>query len=85
MPLLEQIQCLKNLTYTLEEAGSCKENILKLNIYVTNIKDVPAMNRAYDTYFAEPRPARCTVEVAGLARGTDVEIECIGFVNKSKL
>ena len=42
--------------------------------------DVPLMNEAYIAFFPEPRPARATVCVRGFARGTDVEIECTGYV-----
>ncbi|OAG41369.1 hypothetical protein AYO21_04311 [Fonsecaea monophora] len=79
------IQALTNLVNVLEAAGSCKENILKVNIYVTNMNDVPTMNEAYNKFFAEPRPARATVAVAALARGTDVEIECTAFISRDKL
>ena len=64
----------------LEAAGSGVDKVLKVNIYVTDIKDVPLMNEAYCKFFAEPRPARACVAVKQLARGTDVEIECTAFV-----
>ncbi|KAF4895625.1 RutC family protein y4sK [Colletotrichum viniferum] len=44
------------------------------------MEDVPLMNEAYMAFFAEPRPARACVYVKALARGTDVEIECTGFI-----
>ncbi|EFX05230.1 L-psp endoribonuclease family protein [Grosmannia clavigera kw1407] len=80
------IRCLKNLEAILIAAGSSLDKVLKVNIFVTNIKDVPAVNEAYTSLFSEPRPARACVEVSGLAKGTDVEIECIGFIGEiSKL
>ncbi|KAI8294280.1 hypothetical protein K4K59_005188 [Colletotrichum sp. SAR11_240] len=73
-------QALTNLGKVLEVAGSGTDKILKVNIYVTSMEDVPLMNEAYMAFFAEPRPARACVCVKALARGTDVEIECTGFI-----
>lgn len=86
----------------LEVAGSSLQKVLKVNIYVTSMSDVPLMNEAYVKVFQEPRPvstehntfcgvemadgslrkfqARACVCVKDLARGTDVEIECIAHV-----
>ncbi|KAF0331282.1 endoribonuclease l-psp [Colletotrichum asianum] len=74
------MQALTNLSKVLEAAGSGADKILKVNIYVTSMEDVPLMNEAYMAFFAEPRPARACVCVKALARGTDVEIECTGFI-----
>jgi enamine deaminase RidA (YjgF/YER057c/UK114 family) len=52
---------LKNLIAVLEEAGSSAEKVLKVMIYVTDIKDVPALNEAYIAFFAEPRPVSTDV------------------------
>jgi 2-iminobutanoate/2-iminopropanoate deaminase len=73
------------MTNVLEAAGSCKENVLKVHVYVSNLDDLPVLNKAYNSFFAEPRPARCTVQVAALDSGTDVEMECTAFIAKSKL
>ncbi|KAI8237969.1 hypothetical protein K4K57_002914 [Colletotrichum sp. SAR 10_99] len=73
-------QALINLGKVLEAAGSGTDKILKVNIYVTSMEDVPLMNEAYMAFFAEPRPARACVCVKALARGTDIEIECTGFI-----
>ncbi|KAF4811492.1 RutC family protein [Colletotrichum siamense] len=75
-----QTQALTNLSKVLEAAGSGADKILKVNIYVTSMEDVPLMNEAYMAFFAEPRPARACVCVKALARGTYVEIECTGFI-----
>ncbi|KAF5511849.1 RutC family protein [Colletotrichum siamense] len=73
-------QALTKLGKVLEAAGSGTDKILKVNIYVTSMEDIPLMNEAYMVFFAEPRPARACVCVKALARGTDVEIECTGFI-----
>ncbi|CAH0054560.1 unnamed protein product [Clonostachys solani] len=74
------IQALTNMTKVLEAAGSGSGKILKVIIYVTSMDDVPVMNEAYKAFFAEPRPARACVCVKALARGTDIEMECTGFI-----
>lgn len=47
---------MKNLEAVLKAAGSGKDKVLKVNIYVTNMADVPTMNEAYAAFFDEPRP-----------------------------
>ncbi|KAI1375623.1 L-psp endoribonuclease family protein [Hypoxylon crocopeplum] len=78
--LQSQTQALTNLATILKEAGSGPEKVLKVMIYVTSISDVPLLNEAYVAFFPEPRPARACVAVKELARGTDVEIECVGYI-----
>ncbi|KAJ5116037.1 hypothetical protein N7456_000385 [Penicillium angulare] len=73
-------QALTNLSKVLEAAGSGSHKVLKVIIYVTSMDDVPLMNEAYNNFFAEPRPARACVCVKALARGTDIEMECTGFI-----
>ncbi|CAI7653584.1 unnamed protein product [Penicillium glandicola] len=73
-------QSLNNLKAVLEAANSSINKVLKVTVYVTAIEDVPALNEAYNAFFPEPRPARACVCVKELARGTDVEIECVGYV-----
>ncbi|KAJ5289209.1 hypothetical protein N7478_002239 [Penicillium angulare] len=73
-------QALTNLSKVLQAAGSGSDKVLKVMIYVTSMDDVPLMNEAYNKFFAEPRPARACICVKALARGTDVEMECTGFI-----
>ncbi|VUC29950.1 unnamed protein product [Clonostachys rosea] len=70
-------QALKNLENVLIAAGSGSDRILKMTVYVTSMDDVPLLNEAYSAFFSDPKPARACVCVAALARGTDVEIDCI--------
>ncbi|KAL6922882.1 hypothetical protein FSST1_000156 [Fusarium sambucinum] len=67
---------LQNLSAVLKAAGSSLDNAVKLNIYVTNLKDFNAVNEVYITFFPGTKPARTCVGVAKLPLGTDVEIEC---------
>ena len=53
-------QCLKNLTAVLEEAGSSLQNCVKVNVFLTDMKNFAAMNKVYDGFFNEPKPVRYT-------------------------
>ncbi|KAF5713142.1 endoribonuclease L-PSP [Fusarium mundagurra] len=70
-------QAIKNLEAILKESGSSLRNIVKMNIYITNMQNFALVNEAYDEFFTwEPKPARTCVAVFQLPLGTDVEIEC---------
>lgn len=70
-------QCLHNLAAVLEAAGLTEENVLKCNVYLTDMSDFAEMNEAYASFFTEPYPARTTIAVAGLPLGAQVEIELV--------
>ncbi|KZF26344.1 endoribonuclease L-PSP [Xylona heveae TC161] len=73
-------QVFKNLQHVLEAAGSSLEKAVKVNIFVTNLKDVPALNEVYATIFPDPKPVRTCVGVRELPLGTDIEVECSGYI-----
>jgi len=77
-------QCLKNLTAVLEAAGSSIENVVKVNVFLADMKDFGAMNEVYGTYFGEVKPARTCVAVKTLPFNTDVEIECVAVLGDGK-
>lgn len=70
-------QCFKNLFAVLSEAGLGPEDVIKVNVYLTDMADFTAMNAVYGAQFALPYPARTTVAVAALPRGARVEIEMV--------
>ncbi|TDZ15677.1 Protein mmf1 [Colletotrichum orbiculare MAFF 240422] len=77
-------QALKNLSAVLTASGSRLQNVVKVNIFITKMTDFAAMNEAYDEFFTfDPKPARTCVAVYQLPLGTDVEIECTAFLDKS--
>lgn len=54
-----QTQALKNLSEILKEAGSSLKNVVKVTIFLTDMANFAAMNRVYDTFFADqPKPVR---------------------------
>jgi 2-iminobutanoate/2-iminopropanoate deaminase len=68
---------LGNIRRILGEAGLSLENIVHVRIYLTDIKELPALNAAYKTYFPHPMPARTAMAVAALPLGASLEIEVI--------
>lgn len=70
-------QVFQNLKAVLAEAGADFSNVVKVNVFLTNLGDFAALNELYATYFEKPYPARSCVEVAGLPKGALVEIELI--------
>ncbi|QSG10662.1 Rid family detoxifying hydrolase [Halapricum desulfuricans] len=70
-------QALENVEAILEAAGSSMDDVLKVTVYLTDIEQFEAMNDIYETFFEAEPPARSAVEVAGLPKDVDVEIEAV--------
>jgi 2-iminobutanoate/2-iminopropanoate deaminase len=67
---------LKNLTAILEAAGTSIDNVVKVNVFLTDMANFAAMNKVYMEVFSkDPKPVRTCVAVHQLPMGTDVEIE----------
>ena len=73
-------QCLKNVQTILEAAGSGLQHVLRCGVFLMDMKDFKTMNAVYARVFGEHRPARTTVQVAGLpGDGLRVEIDAIAY------
>ncbi|MER2089409.1 MAG: Rid family detoxifying hydrolase [Sporosarcina sp.] len=70
-------QCFINLFEVLEATNLTSDDVVKVNVYLTDMNDFTAMNEVYKTQFADPFPARTCVAVLALPLGADVEIEMI--------
>ncbi|MBI3218172.1 MAG: hypothetical protein HYZ44_01535 [Bacteroidetes bacterium] len=68
---------LTNLETVLKSLGASRANILKTTVFLKNFADFERMNKAYEAFFGEHKPARTTVEVSRLPREALVEIECV--------
>ncbi|WP_019132591.1 RidA family protein [Peptoniphilus obesi] len=68
---------LDNIKNILEAAGAKVENIVKVNIYLTNMDDFSVVNEAYAEFFKDHKPARSCVEVSKLPKDGVLEIEAI--------
>ena len=73
----ETTQTLENIRTILEGAGATMADIVKANVYVTDMTAFREMNEAYLKFFDADPPARITVGCAGLALGALIEIDCI--------
>ena len=70
-------QVFKNLRAVANAAGGSLNDIVKLTIYLTNLDLFASVNSIMEEHFAEPYPARATIEVSALPKGAIVEIEAI--------
>ncbi|RXH35335.1 endoribonuclease L-PSP [Bradyrhizobium nanningense] len=70
-------QCFRNLGAALEAASLSFDNVVKCNVFLTDMQDFAAMNSVYAKHFSKPYPARTTIGVASLPLGAKVEIEMI--------
>jgi reactive intermediate/imine deaminase len=71
----ETRQALDNIKGILEANGSSMNRVFKCTVMMADMKEWPAMNTVYATYFAE-KPARSAFGATALALGARVEIEC---------
>ena len=74
-------QVLNNIKSICEAAGQSIDDIVKISIFLTDLENFAIVNEVMKEYFAEPYPARATVEVSGLPLGVNVEIEAIVLIN----
>lgn len=70
-------QVFKNLIAVAEAAGGNLSNAVKLTIYVTDLGNFATVNEIMAGYFSEPYPARATIQVSALPKGSAVEIDAI--------
>jgi 2-iminobutanoate/2-iminopropanoate deaminase len=72
---------LNNLKRVLEAGGSSLANVVKVNIYLVNIKDRPAVNEVYQEFFPKDPPGRTCFGGAEFDGNVLIEIECVAAVN----
>ena len=70
-------QVTKNLSAVLAEAGCSLNDILKVNIFLTDMSDFPLVNEIYANWLQDHRPARATVAVAALPLGAKIEMDLL--------
>lgn len=68
---------LANLTAVLAAAGASWRHVVKTTVFLHDMNDFPVVNEVYGKVVGDSRPARSTVQVAGLPRGVLVEIDAI--------
>ncbi|MFC1830146.1 Rid family hydrolase, partial [Thermodesulfobacteriota bacterium] len=70
-------RALDNLQEIVLAGGGNLNQVVAVDVFLTDIEDFAAFNDIYQEYFTEHRPARAVVEVSALPRGACVEIKCI--------
>lgn len=74
-------QCLKNLRTILQAGGSDLQYVIRCGVFLLDMKEFEQMNGVYQRMFGDHRPARTTIQAAGLpGEGLRVEIDCIAYV-----
>ncbi|KAF4466345.1 endoribonuclease L-PSP [Fusarium albosuccineum] len=77
-------QIIRNLGAILEEAGSSINDVVEVNIFLSDLKFYGKMNEVYQQYWGDVKPARTCVAVKTLPLNADIEIKCVGVVTKPK-
>ena len=73
-------QVFRNLAAILGAAGATWSDVCKATVYLMDMADFPRVNDVYARVMGDARPARSTVQVAGLPRGVLVEIDLVAVV-----
>lgn len=66
-----------NLQAVARAAGGSLADVVKLNVFLTDLADFPTVNAVMAGYFREPYPARAAIGVAALPRGAAVEMDAV--------
>ena len=75
-------QVFDNLSAVAEAAGGNFFDIVKLNVFLTDLSDFPIVNEIMGEYFEQPYPARAAVGVAALPKGVSVEMDAIMVIRE---
>lgn len=68
---------LQNMQGVLQAAGMTLSNVVRTTVFMIDLAEFPKMNEVYAKFFSQDPPARSTVQVAALPRGSRVEIDAI--------
>jgi 2-iminobutanoate/2-iminopropanoate deaminase len=74
-------QILKNVDAVLQAAGLTLRDVVRVGVFLADMRDFQAMNAVYAQWFEAPYPARTTVAVAALPLGALVEIDVIAQIH----
>jgi 2-iminobutanoate/2-iminopropanoate deaminase len=74
---LQTMNAIGAIEKVVKEAGFQMADIASVTVYLTDLNDVEEMNKVYKKLMRDPKPARATVQVAGLIGGAKIEISAI--------
>lgn len=75
-------QVFRNLSAVCEAAGGSLADLVKVNVFLTDLGNFATVNEIMAQYFEEPYPARAAVGVAELPKGTDIEIDGVMVIEQ---
>jgi reactive intermediate/imine deaminase len=73
----QAVQVFENISAVVKAAGGSMSNIVKLNIFLTDLGQFAKVNETMARYFEQPYPARAAVEISALPKGVQIEIDGI--------
>ena len=76
---LQARQALENINQIVLAAGYRMNQIMSVDIYISNISNFSKLNDIYQEFFGDHQPARAVVEVSSLPKRAGVEIKCIAY------
>ena len=80
----QTLQALAYIKRILEECGASLDDVVKVNVYLTDMNSFGEMNEAYMSVFGGDPPARITVGCSALALGAGVEIDCVAVLTTDR-
>lgn len=79
---VETTYAMENLKATVEAVGGSMKDVVKVQVYVTDIEMLPAFNAVYQRYFPEGYlPARIAMEICRLADGANLELDAVAVLD----
>ena len=78
----ETERTIQNILAILQAGGLSLDNVVKTTVYLSDLNYFTKMNKIYEKYFLENKPARACVQVAALPKGAKIEIEAIAIIPK---
>ncbi len=73
----QTVQVFENLKAVAEAAGGSLQDIVKLNIYLTDLGNFATVNEVMSRYFQQPYPARAAIGIAALPKAAQVEMDAV--------
>jgi reactive intermediate/imine deaminase len=76
------VRVFENLKAVAEAAGGSLDDVVKLNVFLTDLSHFALVNEVMSRYFSEPFPARAAVGVAALPKDVPVEMDAIMVIDE---
>jgi 2-iminobutanoate/2-iminopropanoate deaminase len=78
-PARQTERALRNLEDVLISAGCALDDVVQVTLYVRDLSNFESINQEYAKFFPVSPPARACVQVSGLPRGVEVEVQAVAF------